>query len=81
MAKKPTPLLWSLLIAFISVLAVTFSGIVYTNYVAKQNNRQWCDVLITIDEAYEQVRNNPNTSPVGRNIAEQFHKLRIDFGC
>ena len=81
MAKKPLPLLWSLLIAFVSVLAVTISGIVYTNYVARENNRQWCSVLIAIDQAYEQVRDNPNASAAGKHIAEEFHRLRLEFHC
>lgn len=80
--QRPTrPLLWSLLIAFASVLAVTFSGIAYSNYVARENNRKWCSVLITIDDAYAEALKNPNISPSGRRIGEEFHRLRVQFGC
>lgn len=79
--KRPAPLLWMLLIVTASILAVTISGIIYTNYVARQNNRQWCAVLKSIDDAYEPVANNPNASPAGKHIADEFHRLRVEFSC
>lgn len=76
-----TGALRGLIFAYVSIVAVILAGVLYVHYVNTRNDRRWCKVLIAIDEAYDQARSNPNTSPAGRHIAEEFHKLRIDFGC
>lgn len=74
-------ILYALLMCLISTLVVTISGIIYTGYSNSRNNQRWCQVLIAIDDAYEQVRSNPNASSAGLRIAKEFHTLRVDFGC
>lgn len=70
-----------LIFAYVSIVAIILTGVLYVNYVNSRNDRRWCKVLIAIDEAYDQARNNPNTSPAGKHIAEEFHRLRIEFEC
>lgn len=73
--------LWLILAVLLSSLAVTISGIIYTGYVARESNRKWCAALIAVDDAYAQALNNPNITPAARHIGEEYHRLRIDFGC
>jgi len=58
----------------------------YTNRLDKQsdsdneqNDRKWCVLLTTMDDAYS---SGPTpTTEVGRRIAAAIHNLRIDLGC
>ena len=43
-----------------------------------ESNRRWCELLVTLDEAYSKV---PPNTPVGMNIAAHIHNLRVDFNC
>lgn len=76
--RPARPVIWSLMISFASMLVISLAGIVYTGYVQGENNKQWCKTLIAIDDAYSQAN---ITSPAGRHIAEEFHNLRVEFGC
>lgn len=78
---SPRQLLYTVSVIVVAILVVTFSGIWYTNYISHKNDQRWCSLLQSVDEAYEQVRDNPNASPAGKHIAEEFHKLRVDFSC
>lgn len=73
--------LYGLLIVYVCMVAVVVTGLLYTNWVSRENNRQWCDVLISIDDAYKGVSNNPTATPAGKHIAEEFHRLREKFEC
>lgn len=69
---------WALAVLFVSVLAVGVNSIVYSDHVARMNNRQWCDVVSTLDDAY---RAQPPSSLTGRRLAVEMHALRVRFGC
>lgn len=82
-------LLWMLLVSFCSALFVSVSTVIYTGVnQAKnnekiqqqqiENNRQWCELLTTLDNAYSTL---PPQSELGKKIATSIHKLRKDFEC
>ena len=73
--------LYALGAVYVCLVAIVIAGILYTNYVNQRNNHRWCSVLVSIDDAFQQVSNNPTSTPAGRHIAEEFHRLRIDFEC
>lgn len=69
-----------MLASFVSALVVSVAGVVYTGISQEQNNRQWCELLSPLDNAYT----NPSTPPateLGKKVAEAIHKLHRNFGC
>jgi hypothetical protein len=71
--------------AWASVLMVIVSfglalglTIAYVARVHRDDDRRWCALLSNLDDAYRQ---NPPTSPTGRQIAADMHNLRVGFGC
>jgi hypothetical protein len=47
---------------------------------ANKNDRRWCQLMIELDNAY----NDPATAPtteLGRRIASTVHELRLNLGC
>lgn len=70
--------IYSLIIAFVTVVVVSILGIFYTGMVANDNNRKWCRALIAIDDAYSE---SNVTTPAGKRIAEEFRMLRHEFEC
>jgi hypothetical protein len=69
---------YPLLAVFISVLALSISGVLYTNHVARESERKWCGMMVGLDEAYKETP--PNTA-TGRNIAREIRYLRESFDC
>lgn len=77
---------WYLLVAVVvSMMLLAAAGIVYTNWAIgrqdkaeRENDRRWCEMLVTLDDAYG---SSPPQSELGRRLAADIHKLRIDLGC
>lgn len=76
---KTKGLLYALLTSFISMIILTFVGIWYTNHVSVENNRQWCELVTTLDEAYSGPARP--TTELGKKVANSIHKLVISFDC
>jgi hypothetical protein len=70
--------LYLAILALVAAVLVGVNSIVYANHVAQQSNRNWCALVSNLDDAYRQ---NPPTSPVGRQIAADMHNLRVRLGC
>lgn len=77
-AKHIKHILWIILACFVSVVAVTISGIFYTNHVQRDTNRQWCELLRPLDKAYSET---PPATELGRDVANALHSLYIKFNC
>lgn len=48
-----------------------------------ESDRRWCTLLDNLDRAYKEI---PPSTPTGRNVAQEIHRLRTDpqptgFGC
>lgn len=77
---------WYLLVAIVgSVMLLAAAGIAYTNWsigrqnaTERENDRRWCEMLVTLDDAYS---STPPQSELGRRLAADIHKLRVDLGC
>lgn len=72
-------LLWTVLMCLASTIVMVAVSIVYTGYTSRQNNRQWCDLMTTLDEAYAGPE-QPQT-PLGRKVAKAISELRDSFEC
>ncbi len=69
----------------VSLLLLGGLGFWYTNYslaeadkTERENDRRWCQLLVTLDDAYSTV---PPTSELGRRVADAIHALRTDLEC
>lgn len=69
---------WMLLACLASSLAVSIAGVIYTGLSTQDNNRQWCELLGTLDSAYS---STPPTTDLGRRVAGSIHTLNVRFGC
>lgn len=73
--------IYSLIISFASVVVIASAGILYTKHVdnlVHESNQQFCQAFAAIDEAYKDAK---VTTPAGKRIADEFHKLRVKFEC
>lgn len=72
------PIAYSIAAIFLTLAVSIPSGLWYTNHVQKESDQRWCELLVTMDDAYQ--AGSPTTE-IGRKIAALMHKLRVDFGC
>jgi hypothetical protein len=77
---------WYLLVAVVvSTLSTAAGGVAYTSWsigqqdrTERENDRRWCQLLTTLDDAY---RAAPPQSETGRRLAADIHQLRAELGC
>lgn len=70
---------WQVLVAcLLAAVLSAATAMVYANRVARDSERRWCGIVVAQDDAYRQ---QPPSTPAGRNIAEALSRLRSDFGC
>ena len=81
----PMPRWYALVVTVSSVALLALAGVLYTNYslgeadkTERENDRRWCQLLVTLDDAYSTV---PPTSALGRRVADAIHALRTDLEC
>lgn len=70
--------LYLAIMALVAAILVGVNSIWYANRVAQESNRSWCALVKTLDEAYQE---NPPKTPLGRQIADDMHNLRVRLGC
>jgi hypothetical protein len=71
-------LVWLLLAVVLSNVVIGTVGITLTLGANARSDRQWCDLLGTLDDAY---RLNPPVTDTGQDIARKTAALRARFGC
>lgn len=59
-------------------VVLMIAGYLYTNFVQRQADHRWCELIVTLDEAW---RAAPPQSELGERIAAAMHKLREDIDC
>jgi hypothetical protein len=69
---------YSIAVACVSSIAMGVIAIQYADHVDKKSNRQWCQVVITLDDAYTA---NPPQTPAGQALASEMKRMRHDFDC
>jgi hypothetical protein len=79
------PWWYALLAVLVSLLLLGGGGWWYTTYAIgrqdateRENDRRWCELLGTLDEAYQ---GTPPQSELGRRLAADIHALRTELGC
>lgn len=77
MTVRP-PVWYSLIAVVVSTIVLSAAGVLYTGHVQRESNRQWCELLTVLDDAYSARR---PTTPLGQQVATTVHELRVDFGC
>jgi hypothetical protein len=68
---------------FASCLMLSISSLLISKKYADDSARKWCDIIVTMDDAYKQPR-PPGTPPLtvtGQRIAKDMHNLRRELGC
>jgi hypothetical protein len=76
--RPAQPVWYSLVAILVSVLVTVAAAVVYTNSTARESERKWCDVVTTMDDAYQVA---PPTTEIGRKLARDIHRLRERFDC
>lgn len=69
---------WAMLALFITCLLLTVGSLIYANNVARKSVQQWCNVVVTLDDAYRQA---PPQTPTGKKLAAEMHDLRVKLDC
>ena len=71
---------WSRLVFVVTVLALALSGIWYTNYVDRQSDKKWCELLTLIYTAQKDQPPSPDerVNAYRRQIAQLRHDLHCD---
>lgn len=60
-------------------VVVLFSfSILYTNYVNRQSDQRWCDLMVSLDERYQDLKTQ---DPSAIRLREQIRTLRSDLHC
>lgn len=69
---------YALAAVFLTLMLAVALNVIYTNRVAAQGNKQWCSIIVTLDDSY---RKTPPTTETGKKIAADMHRLRSQFKC
>lgn len=69
---------WPVVVVFITALVFAGGSVQYSNYVDTTSNQRWCQLLNVLDGAY---RAAPPQTKTGQIVAEEIHRLRLDFEC
>lgn len=79
MERKTTAKVWyAVAVACISSLTMGAVAIQYADHVDRKSNQQWCQVVVTLDDAYTQ---NPPQTTAGQRLAREMKRMRHDFDC
>lgn len=81
--RRRKELWYALVITFISLGVAVGVNIWYTQRYADESAQKWCQIVKTMDTAYQTPRppGSPPLTATGRELAQQMHKLRSDLKC
>lgn len=71
-------LMYLVVITLITAMISPLGTIVYTNYVDRKNRQEWCELIVTIDDAYTA---NPPENETAERFADLMHRRRESLGC
>lgn len=72
------PAWYALAVIVLSTLTMALLAIGIAQHTARESERKWCSIVVTLDDAYRQT---PPSSTVGRQLAADMAQLRRDLGC
>jgi hypothetical protein len=68
-----------LVVCVLCAFLAAASSMVYANRVARESERKWCTIVVTIDDS---TSSSPqSTTPTGKKFATAMAQLRRDLGC
>ena len=71
--------MYMLVAILLSSLVTATAALAVSRHEQAENDRRWCSLLGDLDSAY-QAPPRP-TTPTGRKVADEIHRLRVGFGC
>lgn len=78
MTERRFARLWPVLMAYVTAAVFALGSVQYANYVDNQSNARWCQLLSVLDGAYGAT---PPKTPTGKLVADEIHKLFLEFNC
>jgi len=74
---------YAAVMVFLSLSVAVGINLWYTQRVASVNERKWCKIVSTMDDAYRQPRPSgaPPATPTAKQLAADMHQLRHDLHC
>ncbi len=70
--------LYLIVVTLITSMISPCAGIVYVNWVDRKNRHEWCELIITFNDAYKE---NPPANETAKRIAELMERRRDSLGC
>lgn len=85
-------LVWLLVMAFLSPMAMAVTGVVYTNHVQQQteshfastqtqSDKRWCALFSAIDMPVNPAIKDPVQKARTEQVVAIIHRLRMDLHC
>ena len=69
-----------LAVVFTSVLVMTGLNVFYSNERIKESNRYFCDIVMTVNDAYRDSPTPPQTE-LGKKLQQQYADLERRLQC
>ena len=76
--RKDRSLLTVTLIMLVSFIAVTSFNILYTNYINAKTNRNWCELMVGLDNRQQRIKTK---DPDALKFIKDVHDLRRKLDC
>ncbi len=70
--------LYLIVVTLITSMISPLAGIVYVNWVDRKNRTEWCELITTFNDAYEE---NPPANETAKRIAELMSRRKDSLGC
>lgn len=71
-------MVWALVVSYALSATLGIGSILYAGHIDSESNRQWCDLLVPLDERNERI---PPQNTEAKRFAESIHNLRSNFEC
>ena len=71
-------LLVSTIMMLVAFIMVTSFNILYTNHVNRESDRNWCDLMVGLDERQQRLK---TTDPDAIKFIRDVHDLRRKLRC
>lgn len=66
-------------LALVGVFLALIINIFYVKHLNTQNDRRWCDLMVSLDRRYQAIP--PGSNPQAQEFAQQVHSLRQELHC
>lgn len=82
-------MVWALVASYVAAFVLSGSAVFVslsaaeraTGRTVAENSQKWCELLTTLDEAYNAMPQSRPQTELGKRVAASIHQLRVDFNC